>query len=212
MHGIGEKRWCLCWRHSSVYSKRNKTKNTGVSDPRSKNSFWPLLLGVLAAGLPQMHLVVPLTEEIRLKKFGSPDLDGFPVHSFEWRGLRLLKWKPAWNFGDSRENVFDTYGECRENLLEFLAVVIILSPVSSVRGLIAFSKKWYKHIQMLTYRCSHTDAHIQMRTYRCSHTDAHIQMLTYRCSHTDAHIQMLTYRCSSLIIQSMISFFDVELR
>jgi len=35
----------------------------------------------------------------------------FPNRSFEWRGLRLLNWKIGWNFGDSRESVFDMYGE-----------------------------------------------------------------------------------------------------
>jgi len=48
--------------------------------------------------------------------------------------LRLLTRKPDWNVGDSRENVFHMYGDSRENVLEMLAVVIILSPISSVRG------------------------------------------------------------------------------
>ena len=39
------------------------------------------------------------------------------------------------NFGDSRDNVFDRYGDFRENLLEILAVVTILSPISSVCGI-----------------------------------------------------------------------------
>jgi len=34
--------------------------------------------------------------------------------------------------GHSRENVFDVYGEPRENLLEFLAAVVILSPISPI--------------------------------------------------------------------------------
>jgi len=39
----------------------------------------------------------PLTEEIRLEIFGSPDLSGFrsvgfPDRSFEWRGLHLHTW------------------------------------------------------------------------------------------------------------------------
>jgi len=38
------------------------------------------------------------------------------------------------NFRDSRDNVFDMYGDSRENLLEILAVAINLSTVSSVRG------------------------------------------------------------------------------
>jgi len=33
-----------------------------------------------------------------------------------------------------RNNMFDKYGDFREILLEILAVVIILSPISSVRG------------------------------------------------------------------------------
>jgi len=36
--------------------------------------------------------------------------------------------------GDSRENVFDMYGDSHENLLEILAVVIISSLISSVCG------------------------------------------------------------------------------
>jgi len=77
---------------------------------------------------------VPLSEETRLKIFGSPDLCGFSGHSFEWWGLRVLTWKPVCNFGVSRENVFDMYGDSREIMLEILAVVIILSLIFSVRG------------------------------------------------------------------------------
>ena len=76
----------------------------------------------------------PLTDEIRLQIFGSPDHYRNPVGSFECRGLRLLNWKYVGNFGDSRDNVFDMDGDSRENLLEILAVVIIVSPISSVRG------------------------------------------------------------------------------
>jgi len=59
-------------------------------------------------------------------------LAGFPGHSFEKRGLRLLTWKPVRNFGDSLEIVFDMYEDSRENMLEIWAVVIILSSISSV--------------------------------------------------------------------------------
>jgi len=38
------------------------------------------------------------------------------------------------NFGDSRDNVFDMCGDSRGNLLKTLAVVIIVSTISSVRG------------------------------------------------------------------------------
>jgi len=66
----------------------------------------------------------------------------FSDRSFECRALHLLTWKLVWNCGDSRENVFDMYGDSRENLLEILAVVIIRriisiiisSPISSVCG------------------------------------------------------------------------------
>jgi len=34
---------------------------------------------------------------------------------------------------DSLENLFDMYGDSRENLLAIVAVVIIVSPISSVR-------------------------------------------------------------------------------
>jgi len=50
------------------------------------------------------------------------------------RDLPLLPWKPFWNFGDSRENLFESYGDSRENLFEVLAVVNIWSPTSSARG------------------------------------------------------------------------------
>jgi len=59
---------------------------------------------------------------------------GSPDRSLEWRGLRLLTWKLECNFGDSRENLFDMHGDYRENLVDILAVVIISSPISSVRG------------------------------------------------------------------------------
>jgi len=45
----------------------------------------------------------------------------FSGRSFEWRGLRLLTWKPVWTGGDSRENVFDMYGESREKLWDWLS-------------------------------------------------------------------------------------------
>ena len=51
-----------------------------------------------------------------------------------WRGLRLLNWEIVWNFGEFRENVFDVCGDFRENVLNNLAVVMILSTFSSVCG------------------------------------------------------------------------------
>jgi len=77
---------------------------------------------------------VPLTEEIILKIFGSPDHYRNPIRSFECQGLRLLTWKFVGNLGESRDIVIDMYGDSRENLLEIMAVVIILSTISSSRG------------------------------------------------------------------------------
>ena len=57
------------------------------------------------------------TENIWISRLSS-----FPGFSFELWGLRLLTWNPVGNFGDSRENVFDMYGDSCENLLEILAV------------------------------------------------------------------------------------------
>jgi len=49
----------------------------------------------------------------------------FPDRSCDWQALCLLTWKFVCDRGDSRENV-----------LEILAVVIIWSPISSVRGVL----------------------------------------------------------------------------
>ena len=64
------------------------------------------------------------------------------VTSFECRWLRLNTRKCAWKFGDSRENVFDMYGDFRENSFETLAVVIIWIPISSFSGSWAECDSW----------------------------------------------------------------------
>ena len=111
-----------------------------------------------------------LTEEIRLEIFASADLPDYWVHllrdaSSEWRILRLLMWKLVWNVGDSRDNVFDIYGASREKLLEILAVVIILSPISSVRGGPVF-------YHAMTTRCMqiHEENRKSPRFFQKSHT------------------------------------------
>jgi len=76
----------------------------------------------------------PLTEEIRLKIFGSPYWTVFPSTLLSDGDFRLLPWKPVWNYVDSRENLFESYGDSRENLFEILAVVNIWSLISSARG------------------------------------------------------------------------------
>jgi len=66
----------------------------------------------------------PLTEEISLTIFGSPDLpkfrvdlltDGDSIHSRQ--NLFEIVGTPV---GDSREKMFDMYGDSRENLLDVL--------------------------------------------------------------------------------------------
>jgi len=49
----------------------------------------------------------------------------FPGRSFGWREPNLLRWNLDWNCRDSRENMFDAYGDSSENLLEMLVVVMI---------------------------------------------------------------------------------------
>jgi len=51
-------------------------------------------------------------------------------------GTSFTHVKTRLNFGDSHENVFDMYGASREKLWEILAVVMISSPGSSVRGIV----------------------------------------------------------------------------
>jgi len=77
---------------------------------------------------------IPLTEEITLEIYLDLRSNHFLVRSFKWRGLHVQTRRIVRKFRDSRENVFDMYGDSRENLLEILAVVIILSPISSVCG------------------------------------------------------------------------------
>jgi len=85
--------------------------------------------------------VILLTQEFWLKMFGSQDLSVFLKDLLRDAHSRSLPWKLYWNFGDYRENLFEMNGDSRENLFEFLAVVyfilavvIILSPISSVCG------------------------------------------------------------------------------
>jgi len=61
--------------------------------------------------------------------------NGLIVRSFEWRGLSLHTWKLVWTFGGSRENVFDMYGDSRENLLEISTAYFFWSLISSVCGM-----------------------------------------------------------------------------
>jgi len=73
----------------------------------------------------------PLTEEITLQLFGCEDLpyfrvdhlsDGDPTYSPE-NSFKIV----GTPVGDSREKMFDVYGDSRENLLDVLVVVNILN-------------------------------------------------------------------------------------
>jgi len=56
----------------------------------------------------------PRTEELRLTMFGSPDQTGFPLVQVSDRHSRVLVWKLEFFCGDSRENLFEMYGDTRE--------------------------------------------------------------------------------------------------
>jgi len=67
--------------------------------------------------------------------FGSPDFFYFSRKVFRVTGTPFTHVKTCLKFWGIRESVFDMYGDSRENLLEILAVVIVLSLISSVRGM-----------------------------------------------------------------------------
>jgi len=61
----------------------------------------------------------PLTEEITSKILASPDWTVFLSTLLSDGDSRLLPWKLVWKFGDSRQILFESYGDSRENLLKF---------------------------------------------------------------------------------------------
>jgi len=66
----------------------------------------------------------PLTEEFRLEIFGSPDWTVF-LSTLLSDGDSRLTPENLFNFGGSRANLFEKCGDSRENLFQFLEVVII---------------------------------------------------------------------------------------
>ena len=81
--------------------------------------------------LPQPRPVIgslfpehPLTEELRLQIFGSPDFTVFLSTLLSDGDSRLTR-ENLFKFGGSREILFEKCGDSRENLFKFLAVVII---------------------------------------------------------------------------------------
>jgi len=62
-------------------------------------------------------------------------LDSCPVTCLGDRDSRLLWCKQVRNFGKSRENSFESYGNSCENLFGILAVVVVLCQISSSRGI-----------------------------------------------------------------------------
>jgi len=65
--------------------------------------------------------------------FGSPDPSVFLIDLLSY-GDSVYSRDNLLDFGNPRENLFEVYGDSRENLFEILAVVMIFSPISSVRG------------------------------------------------------------------------------
>jgi len=56
---------------------------------------------------------------------------------------------------DSRENVCDVYGDYRKDWLEILAVVMIVGPISSVRGSDSY-------LTSMQFSLSHTHTHVRV--------------------------------------------------
>jgi len=93
-----------------------------------------------------------LTEEIRFQIFGFEDLTIFSFDFWSDRDSDYTR-ETLWKFGDSREIVFNMYGDSGENWSEILAVVIMWSPISSVCGLAPMNMSccmWMRHV---TYEC-----------------------------------------------------------
>jgi len=99
----------------------------------------------------------PPTEEIRLQIFRSPDWTVFQSTLWRDRDSRLLPWNPLWNLGASRESVLQSYRDSPENLFQILAVVIVLSPISSARG--------YMYVYMCIYMYIYMYAHDEYPKY-----------------------------------------------
>jgi len=84
-----------------------------------------------------------LTEEIRIEIFGSPDCTVSLYNQLSNGDSRWLPWKLVWNLGHSSENLFDLYGDSSDKMFELLAVVVILSLISSVRGVTWLIRMWH---------------------------------------------------------------------
>jgi len=121
MYTIRVTQWDLLWK--VTYRERGKVDLFPSLSATEKNAR-PYTL--LKKNLPTSH------GGDHTWKFWIFRSNSFPVRSFECWGLRLLTWNFVWKFEDSPENVFGMYGDSRENSFEIVAVVIILSPISSV--------------------------------------------------------------------------------
>ena len=93
------KTYTVC--HGDTRSSRVLHRKTSMSMSMAMSC---LVLKCIAQASPEClcrGTGIPLTEEIRIKILGSPDLSVFLIdHSkFEWQGLCLLRWNLVWNFG-----------------------------------------------------------------------------------------------------------------
>ena len=126
---------CVEVANSCVYHLRHVCVRTSLrlDTPLTYTCMYPLVCTHMYVPTCMYPLVcIHSMRRSHLKYFWISRFDGFPAYSLEWLGLRLLTWNPVRKFGVSRENVFDIYGDSCENLLEILAVVINLCPISSV--------------------------------------------------------------------------------
>jgi len=77
----------------------------------------PIVLRSLLIVATPTH--VPLTEEIRLNIFAYPGWTVFLSTLLSDEDSRLPPRKCAWKFGDSREIMLESCGDCCENLMRF---------------------------------------------------------------------------------------------
>jgi len=95
----------------------------------------------------------------------------FLDRSFQWWGLRLFKWRICWIFGESCKILFNMYGDSRENLLQILAVVIIL--YISIQAFLFWLNHHHQH-----YNCAKGKMY-PYRTHACIYTPLCISVYIY---------------------------------
>ena len=118
--------------------------------------------------------------DLQIEQFPRPLfwVSGTPVYSRE---------KMFWNSGDSCENLFESYGDSREYLFEVLAVVIVLSPICSVRGIC---------VTWLIYMCDMTRLYVWHDSFICVTWLAHMCDMchdSFMCVNWRIHMFAMNY-------------------